>query len=225
MNNLSLTTTELERLVRVLAAVACVLFAAITTVNVYAFSTPTLTAAWRALSPALFLSSLAFAFFTTTAWKWPLVAKWMRRPLVHGVWTGTLNSDYGSAPKDIPIVFVVRQTYLTLSVQSFTSSQEGESRLEALIHSAKTEATRLSYVFEMRRPYAGERTVTSGAGELKLLSNDQELRGRYWTDSPTHGELSLRLVSRKVEGIACFADAVQKWPSKIQQRAQPISQP
>ena len=219
MNNLSLTAAEIERLVKALLYVGCAMFAAITASSVYFVGTPLLTAAWRALSPTVLLTSLLFGYFVSSAWRWPVVAAWMRRHLVHGVWAGKLTSDFKRPGEleatrvEIPIVFVIRQSYMTLSVQSFTPGQEGESRLEALIRNEKTEAAVLSYVFELRRPYSPEGKLTRGAGELKLVSNDQELRGLYWTDTPTHGSLVLRRVSDEVEGIACYEDAVRKWPS------------
>lgn len=113
----------------------------------------------------------------------------------------------------MPIVFVIRQSYMTISVQSFTAGQEGESHLEALIRNEKTEATVLSYVFELRHPYSPEARLVRGAGELKLVSNNRELRGLYWTDTPTHGSLTLVLVSNEVNGVACYEDALKKWPS------------
>jgi hypothetical protein len=142
----------------------------------------------------------------------------MGRTFVSGVWSGTLTSDYtatSGGPASsvvIPIVFVIRQTYMTLSVQSFTAKQEGESRLEALIRSEKTEATRLSYVFELRKPYSTGGKLTSGAGELKLVADDSELRGRYWTDTPTHGSVVLKRLTTNADGISCYDDAVKKWP-------------
>ena len=113
----------------------------------------------------------------------------MRRPIVHGVWRGTLRSDFRQSDKaqlEIPIIFVIRQTYLTISIESFTKSQEGESKLEALIQNGRTEATRLCYVFELRRQYQGENKLTTGSGELRLIDNSTRLRGHYWTNTPTH---------------------------------------
>jgi hypothetical protein len=219
MNNLSLTAAEIERLIKAFVYVGCGILALITAGNVLLFDTPVVTAAWRALSLAVLLTSLLFGYFVSSAWRWPLVAAWMRRPLVHGVWAGKLTSDFKSLSKpdapatEVPIVFVIRQSYMTLSVQSFTPGQEGESRLEALIRNEKTEATVLSYVFELRRPYSAEGKFTRGAGELKLISNDRELRGLYWTDTPTHGSLVLGRVSEEVAGIACYEDALKRWPS------------
>lgn len=211
MNNLSLTTSELERLLKVFLGVFLLVWVLSFFVQHNAFDTPMFPAAWRAISPAMTAALFAFGVFYKVAWRWEWLAKLMNRPVVHGLWAGELKSDFATKDGEaiaIPIVFVVRQTYLTISVQSFTKAQEGESRLEALLKSSKTDATRLCYVFELRKLYPGAHALVSGAGELKLVADDQELRGTYWTNTPTHGEMNLKLVSRDCDGINSFQDAV-----------------
>jgi len=154
-------------------------------------------------------------FFVTWAWKWSWVAHLMHRSVVHGVWAGNLQSDFkneGNSGVDLPIIFVIRQTYLTLSVRSLTQRQRGTSSLEVLVHDEKTQDTHLSYVFKLDQPWVPRGKYGYGAGELQLEAGGTILRGVYWTDSPTHGTLRLKHVSTDVEGISCFEDAEQKFP-------------
>ncbi len=213
MNNLSLTASELERLLKAFGVATILVFLCFYT-YFHLSGSNALAASAKALGPAVSISTFIFAVFCRRAWRWRWVAKLMQKTLVEGVWVGQLRSSFGGAGTGVvvPIVFVIRQTYLTLSVQSFTASQEGESSLEALIHNNRTEATRLAYVFELRRLYAGENKRVSGAGELRVLSGGTHLQGKYWTDTPTHGDLSMRLVSANCVGMSCFEDAVKKWP-------------
>jgi len=214
MNLLSLTYAEFERLLKGFAIVtfgiAGVIFAAR-----IAFDTPLLTAAWQAISSALTIAGFAFGFFARRTWNYPLLAKWLGRPIVHGLWRGSLNTSYtrpdGQTIPPIEIAFVIRQTYLTLSIESFTSNQEGESKVEALIQNMRTDATRICYIFELRRQYNGENKLTTGSGELKLLDAGNRLKGHYWTNSPTQGDLELRLVTRECEGVNCYEVAERKW--------------
>jgi len=214
MNNLSLTEAELQRLLKVyfslvLAVAICLYFVLVL------LGYETLTAAWRAVSYGLTGITFLFGVFFKLAWRSPRIARWMRRPIVHGVWRGTLSSDFhqeNKSPLQIPIIFVIRQTYLTISIESFTKSQEGESKLEALIQNSRTEATRLCYVFELKRLYQGENKLTTGAGDLRLINNCMLLRGHYWTNSPTFGELQLELISRECAGVDCYEVAERKWP-------------
>lgn len=212
MNHLSLTTAEFERLLKVFGYLLGLLCLACFLVQWKCFHTPVDSAAWKAFSSALGLGVLLFGVFTKVAWRWERLAKWMSRPIVHGIWKGELRSDFGAVDGNrltIPIFFVIRQTYLTLSVQSFTEHQEGESRLEALLKSSKTDTTRLCYVFELRKLFSGANSLTSGAGELKLSGDQLTFRGTYWTNTPTHGEIYLEHVTRNCEGVASFQD-VQK---------------
>lgn len=217
MNNLSLTETELQRLLKIyvslVLAVAIFLYFILLLLGY-----EMLTAGWRAISYGLTIITFLFGVFFKLAWKFPWIARWMRRPIVHGVWRGTLSSDFqqtGKSPLQIPIIFVIRQTYLTISIESFTKSQEGESKLEALIQNGRTEATRLCYVFELKRLYQGENKLTTGAGDLRLINDSKNLRGHYWTNSPTFGELQLGLISRECAGVDCYEVAERKWPSTI----------
>lgn len=214
MNNLSITTAELERLLKVFGWILGLFWLAAFLIQWKCFNIAASSAAWRAFSPAVGGAILLFGVFYKLAWRWERLAKWMNRPIVHGIWKGELRSDFGLVDKStlvIPIYFVVRQTYLTLSVQSFTDKQDGESRLEALLKNSKTEATRLCYVFELRKLYPGANSLTSGAGDLRLLGSGQELKGTYWTNTPTHGELILKLVCRDCDGIESFDDAQNKF--------------
>jgi len=214
VNNLSITTAELERLLKVFGWLLGLFWLVAFLIQWKCFNVVASSAAWRAFSPAVGGAILLFGVFYKVAWRWERLAKWMNRPIVHGIWKGELRSDFGLVDKStlvIPIYFVVRQTYLTLSVQSFTDKQDGESRLEVLLKNSKTEATRLCYVFELRKLYPGANLLTSGAGDLRLLSSGRQLKGTYWTNTPTHGELILKLVSRDFDGIESFDDAQNKF--------------
>nr|WP_298165714.1 hypothetical protein [uncultured Pseudomonas sp.] len=217
MNNLSLTQAELHRLMKVYFWLVASL-----TAFFYLIQLPLgyemFTAAWRSVTYGLTCTTILLGAFFKLAWRSPRISHWMRRPIVHGVWRGTLRSDFrqdDKAPLEIPIIFVIRQTYLTISIESFTKYQEGESKLEALIQNGRTEATRLCYVFELRRQYQGENKLTTGSGELRLIDNSTRLRGHYWTNTPTHGDLELELVSRNCEGVNCFEVAERNWPPEI----------
>lgn len=218
MNNLSLTLTEFQRLLKVFATLTVLAWALIFFIQWHFMGAALFTAGWRSFTAALTIATVAFGVFYKLAWKSPRIARLMGRSMVHGVWQGTLLSDYKTDknhPLEVPIFFVIRQTYLTLSLESFTKSQQGESKLEALIRNARTEATRLSYVFELRRQFRGENKLTIGAGELRLQDDNTILSGFYWTNTPTHGELKLKLVSRDCDGVDCYEVAERRWPVEL----------
>ncbi len=218
MNNLNLTSAEFDRLLKAFASVVFLGALGFAFIQSYFFCVDLSSVILRSFSQALGIFAVIFTVFYKVAWRWPLIAKLMQKPIVHGVWIGKLRSDFGGSTDkklELPIVFVLKQTYLTLSVQSFTASQQGESRLEALIRNVKTEASRLSYVFELRKIFPGANIVTSGAGDLRIESSGKILRGTYWTNTPTHGEIILELISHDCEYITCYEDAKIKWPNLL----------
>lgn len=134
---------------------------------------------------------------------------------MHGLWRGSLSTNYigpdGQSKPPIEIAFIIKQTYLSLSIESFTRGQEGESKVEALLQNNKTDTTKVCYIFELRRQYKGENKLTMGAGELKLLNMGTRLKGHYWTNSPTQGDLELELITRDCADVDCFDMAESKW--------------
>lgn len=216
---MSLTITEFARFLKVFVWLTALIWLVSFIVQWHFLGAEVIAAVWRSFTLALSVAIVLFGFFSRLNWSSSQLARWMRRPTVHGVWLGALHSSYrpaGSSPlPDIPIVLVIRQTYLSLSIVSFTEKQDGESKLEAIVQDAKTDATRLHYIYELRRLYEGENKLTTGAGELKLLESGKRLKGHYWTNSPTHGDLDLKLVSRNCTEVDCFEIAARRWPSRL----------
>ncbi|CAL62328.1 Hypothetical protein; putative membrane protein [Herminiimonas arsenicoxydans] len=214
MNLLSLTYSEFERLLKAFGITTLCVAAVIFIVRV-SLDSPTITALWQAATSSVTLTAIAFGFFARRKWQSPLLAKWLGRPIIHGLWRGQLHTNYigadGQSKPPIEIAFVIKQTYLTLSIESFTRGQEGESTVEALLQNSKTDTTKVCYIFELRRQYKGENKLTTGSGELKLLNKGTQLKGHYWTNSPTQGDLELQLITRDCDGVDCFDVAEEKW--------------
>lgn len=220
MNNLSMTEPELQRLLKVFFYLTLIVWLGVGALMWGLGSGEfDIILVFRSLSPALFISGVIYALVYQASWKYAWIAKLMNRPIVHGVWCGELVSDYKASEgmaMHVPIVFIIRQTYLSLSVQTFTPTQIGSSTLEGLVQDARTRDTRLRYVFKLEREFRHENKLTKGSGELRLQNQATELRGNYWTSTPTHGELRLTLVSRDCEDVDSFAMAVKRWPDKIE---------
>ena len=226
MNLASLTTPEIKRLVSIFAVLSMVL-AILIALTILTLRNETikdhpLSTGLQAISGAVTLATIFFALLAKSPWRWDFPAWVMGRSVVHGVWHGNIWTNHGVAPgappRQIEIVLVIQQTYLALSISSFTATQEAESVIEAILRSAKTDASRLCYVYEMRRHYQGENKLTLGSGELKLLESGKRLKGHYFTNSPTEGEIDLQILTRDCTGIDCFDAA-----TKLKRRLQPSS--
>ncbi len=172
----------------------------------------------KALPTAVTLSMLLLGLFSKRTWRSGRLSKLLGRPSVHGIWYGHLQTtwrdDKGEVPAPIPIVFVIRQTYFFLSVQSFTERQPSKSTIEVLGTDEKSSDTRLAYVYEMRRLAYGENKITTGYGDLILQDSGTVLARDYWTNSPTQGQLKLSFVSDECDGLNSFESTMRLVMSK-----------
>lgn len=220
MENLTLSAQELARLKRGFYWVGLIATAAWSAIQYFGFEasfTVGKAIGWGSFG----LSTTMLIFWVFYNWLWRIgpIPKWLGRPVLEGIWLGELSSEYRRAPEEPPqtirIAFVIRQTYLTLSIQSLTENQVGESKVEAILHNPRTRKYRLAYVFELKNEYPGARTLVNGAGDLELENNNLVLRGSYWTSSPSHGNLILKQVTNKLGDTPRFDDLLTRWPASV----------
>lgn len=166
---------------------------------------------------AVFFSKWVFS----RPWTSPLLAWMIGRPIIHGVWFGHLDTSYDSGDdsvgKRIPIAFVIKQSFLTYSLLSYTERQDSVTLAETLDVDEKHNTVHLRYMYRFQIMRPTERKQTTGAGELKLITGGKKLKGNYLTDSPTHGSVELNFVQREVGGIDTFAAVRELYYSRFPQ--------
>mgnify|MGYP001289341329 CR=1 FL=1 len=216
MRTVTLTLAEIERLIKASFYVTVVVAAVIVLVRLAvtdSSQTSLIVLGIQSISTALLITTVLFGLLANRPWKFKRLARWLGRPSIHGIWAGTLYTDWqdkdGNRPAPIPIAFVIRQTYLFVSIQSFTQRQPARSTFEFLGTDEKTTDTHLAYVYELRRTAYNENKLTSGYGHLTLQDNGKVLAGDYWTNSPTQGRLELEFVTQDCEGINSY-DSVMR---------------
>lgn len=221
MENITLTKQQVSSLLKGFGVLTVVVFGALSVTGGLVSVAPTREVGlilMRALTGSLTASGLIFALFQRYIWRWWFFPDLVKRPIIAGVWLGHLTSNYKPDPVSagpdlvIPIVFVIRQSLMTISVQSFTRGQGGESTIEAILHNSRTGDFRLTYVFELKKTYAGRNELTHGAGDLGLYEEGCVLEGRYWTNNPTHGTLRLERAPDKDVKVQRFEDALRAYP-------------
>lgn len=211
---LSITSSDLARLAKLSALLGTIAAALVVATRWEAFQHSPISVLWPAISAALATPTLVILVVRKINWKYPWLSKLLGRRMVHGLWWGELHSDYVKNPGDpplppIPIAFVIRQTYLTLSIKSYTSALPGESILETLHAHPVTGDANLRYAYQMTRRANSENKATLGYGDLVLGGEDKELLGDYWTNSPSTGRIGLTLLTRDCDDIRSFADALR----------------
>ena len=215
----SLTYDDLLRLIKYCGYVVLVVAGCILLFRLPELQAHPMKVIWQSISTALAVPPLLILGLSKLKWKHPNLAWLMGKRMVHGLWWGELKTEFkpteGADPlPPIPIAFVVQQSYFFLTIQSYTPSLPARSTLETMVVEPRSSIAQLQYVFEMRRLQDAEDKLTTGYGDLRLMSGDKRLEGYYWTNSPTRGHISLDLVTRDFNGIDSVADA-EKFHTKL----------
>lgn len=149
--------------------------------------------------------------FVKWLWKIPLLRGWLvPLPNLTGTWKGTLTStwqggsDGSAATRDITLV--IRQRFSSISCVLYTAESSSESDAAVLKDGGETEIPILSYNYQ-NTPKVSVRqrsNIHLGAAVMRLhtSSKDWILRGEYWTNRQTAGDMELKYVSRKLAAPA-----------------------
>ena len=211
---LSITSSDLTRLAKTSAAVSILAAFLVVFLRWDSFQSTPLSVLISAFSSALAAPTAVVLAAGKVKWKYRWLSKLMGRRMVHGLWWGELRSDYVKNPGDpalppIPIAFVIKQTYLTLSIKSYTATLPGESVLEILHAQPRSDDANLRYAYQMTRWANAENKAILGYGDLVLGGGDKDLHGDYWTNSPSTGKIRLTLWTRDCDEIHSFEDALR----------------
>ena len=150
----------------------------------------------RFFSAAVFVATL-----TLNLWDWLI---WRIGPLqrigsvprnLRGTWEGELTSfwedpDTGATPPPKTVYLVVRQTASTVSTVLYTDEAKSYSTLGHV--STKTALPALEYLYEGRPDSRVEDRSRAHRGTASLDISGRpatKLKGRYWTDRDSRGEL------------------------------------
>lgn len=179
--------------VRVVVAVVILVFVAGTWVQ-----DGQLNLGWlKFFSLAVLLAGLVLMVWDIWLWKVPLVQRVPGVPRnAHGTWKGVLTSFWvdpstGSRPAPKPVYLVIRQTATKVSVKLLTDESRSSSSL-ATISQTGEEVFELIYVYINRPDSRVEHRSRMHHGSTVLDISGRparRLRGRYWTDRDSKGEL------------------------------------
>ena len=159
---------------------------------------------FKACGVATFAATIALSLWERVAWKLSLVQRLDFVPRdVAGTWKGTLHSFWrdpqtGASPPPKTAYLVVRQTASTVRVTLLTDESISRSALGALVGGVDA---RLDYFF-LNRPdlrFQERSRPHYGSASLNVIGKPAErLRGQYWTDRDSRGELEFDCHTRSV---------------------------
>jgi len=164
-------------------------------------------------------------------WLWHLswLQGWfVKRPDIRGTWRGTVRSNWtdlstGRTAGDIEGYMAVRQTYSWISLRLMTSESSSEL-LGAEIISSRDGTFKIVAVYrnEPKMAVRSRSPIHHGAIIMELIKTPQlALRGHYWTDRDTNGDIEL--VARLPQTFGDFQSARDAFVAQVDQSRRAIS--
>lgn len=159
-----------------------------------------ITSAWlRPLSTVTSVVLLVVMAFDFWLWKMPFLQGWfVKRPIIDGTWKVEIRSNWINPTTKAPIppieaYMVIRETFSTLSLRLLTE-ESGSELVGTEIVCAADGLYCVSGVYrnEPRYQVRDRSPIHYGAVWLKVITEPtKSLRGHYWTDRNTAGEIEL----------------------------------
>jgi hypothetical protein len=171
--------------------------------------------AWlRGYATAVIVAILVFALWEHWLWRLPLMQRLPRVPRrIDGTWAGTLTSLWTDPaterrPDEKRVFLVVRQTASRVTLELLTEESTSRSSIARL--SRDEMGLSLAYMYSNRPDSRIEHrsTMHNGSAFVEISGTPaMRMRGRYWTDRYTRGELDLQ--RRTTRAVVDFREAAE----------------
>ncbi|WP_346535614.1 hypothetical protein [Micromonospora sp. DPT] len=175
----------------------------------------------RFFSVAVLVATLVLGLWDIWLWRLSLIQRIPRVPrCIRGTWQGTLTSFWvnpatGKSPPPKTVYLVVHQTATLVSVKLLTDESRSTSALAKV--SAVDGASVLTYLYLNRPDMRVEHRSRMHHGSTVLDISGRpagRMKGRYWTDRDSKGELEL--TQRYNELADDFAEACGYFEERTQ---------
>ena len=150
---------------------------------------------------------LFIAVFVKWGWKFKIFRGWLVPfPNLSGTWTGLIYSDWknpetGEKPAPIPVMLTVNQSFFHISCMMRTSEMESSSYSEGFLIDSERQLKKIAYSYTSKpRLSLNERSIPhDGTAVFQIIEKPkQKLKGRYWTERITKGEIVLEYHSKEI---------------------------
>ena len=167
-----------------------------------------------AVSIALFGAGL----FERALWKWRPLGKLLQAiPNVSGTWKGVIQSSWTDSKKrkaspPIEAYFSIHQTAYSFRLKTMTKEGESNTIGSEIVRTSHGEhKVTAVYVNEPKIIVRKRSPIHYGAILLGISESAKELRGTYWTDRNTVGEMTLvHKVNKDFPDFTAAKDAFDK---------------
>jgi hypothetical protein len=168
--------------------------------------------AFKQLPTVLSIEVILWGLFAKWGWRYKIFQGWLVPfPYLQGTWRGKLSSTWINPNtqhqfEPIDVILVVRQTFINIHCTLMTEESESSS-YSASIHIDPDSNERqlvYSYSNKPRTSIRDRSPIHDGTASLLVIGKPpRKLRGEYWTNRKTTGEISLEFTSRSFAD--CFS--------------------
>lgn len=153
------------------------------------------------------IDSIFIVIFTKWLWRWKLLRRWLVPfPNLNGTWVGNIYSDWINPETQqkvlpIPVMLTIKQSFFSISCLMQTAEMKSYSYIEGFTINEERQIKQLSYSYTSKpRIVLNERSVPhDGTIIFDIIENpNKKLRGRYWTERKTKGEIELLFKSNRI---------------------------
>lgn len=150
---------------------------------------------------------LVIAIFVKWGWKLKIFRGWLVPfPNLNGTWTGLIFSDWknpetGEKPAPIPVMLTVNQSFFHISCIMRTSEMESSSYAEGFLIDSDRQLKKIAYSYtsKPRLSLSGRSIPHDGTAVFQIIEKPKrKLKGRYWTERLTKGEIVLEYHSKEI---------------------------
>ncbi|WP_161578669.1 hypothetical protein [Plantibacter flavus] len=161
------------------------------------------------------IGSLLLLLWDVLIWKIPFVQTLTKRPYIAGFWGVTYRPTAESHIPDGgnrgPIVgyLIIRQSYWSLSVRSYTAESKSDSRSVFWERRPGSDFETPAFIYENLPKESESHRSTRHLGANRLdptCASPTEMEGTYFTDRYTKGDMAIELINR-TKGYGSFKAA------------------
>jgi len=159
--------------------------------------------------------SVWWIFYFKYGWKIKHLNKILYRINLNGTWFGDYESSDLNGEKIYKgkIGLRINQSFLNISVESFTEKYSNFSYSEEVKYEEKSNRHGLIYVYSQKDNHDFQLNQRNGTSELVVSNykNDILLEGEFWTVHGTRGKLRVKRITSKI--IDTFSEAKETYES------------
>lgn len=180
--------------------------------------TSTLFTQFKLISPVVTFVGMLCGFFFSTAWKWNIFRhRLVLCPNLNGTWNGWIKStwhdeEFNKTHDSIPAIMTIKQSLFKISFKMRTEEMTSRSFISGFEIDDENQIKRVSYSYDSlpieRVIERSRQNVGTAMFDLEeefdpeTQKNQSKLRGRYWTDRKTTGEIEMNFFDKKILDIS-----------------------